>query len=462
MTAGDAKSRGFNGNLSTVDNAMTYDRNGNLNKNLHKNVSTITYNHLNLPTVITFTTGNTIEFLYDAAGTKLRKTVKVGATVQYVQDYLPGGIEYRQTGTGVKRVESVFHAEGRYYNTNVDASNTLSWRKEYNFKDHLGNTRLVFTDRNANGIVDITGTASTSDVLQENHYYAFGLAFEGAWLQNDAAARDNKYQYNGKELNDDFGLNWNDYGARWYDGSIAKWNAVDPLAEKMRRWSPYNYAFDNPLRFTDPDGMAPTHDYGLNKKTGDLVLIKKTKDATHTIYTGEKGKDGKFVKDAKNGKSITFAKDISNIEQAIDKYGDGAGSGLVFSGGEEAVSMGEKVMKLISFNSFTELAAWGFDSNKDSKADGLYINKWIENDAITSYDDVGLRDTKVTDASNTRNYLGEKVYKIHTHPGDKNGNGGFATPSDTDMRTTKERTRYPHFILSRREGRKQYFPRSID
>ncbi|AEE51739.1 RHS repeat domain-containing protein [Haliscomenobacter hydrossis] len=238
---------------------MSYDKNGNLNKNLHKNVSTISYNHLNLPTVITFTTGNTIELLYDAAGTKLCKTVKVGATVQYVQDYLPGGIEYRQTGTGVKRVESVFHAEGRYYNTNVDASNTIAWRKEYNFKDHLGNTRLVFTDRNGNGIVDITGTASTSDVLQENHYYSFGLAFEGAWLQNDAGVRDNKYGYNGKELNDDFGLNWSDYGARWYDGSIGRWNAVDPLADhdELISWSPYNYANCNPINFIDPDGQNP-------------------------------------------------------------------------------------------------------------------------------------------------------------------------------------------------------------
>ncbi|AEE51484.1 hypothetical protein [Haliscomenobacter hydrossis] len=116
--------------------------------------------------------------MYDATGTKLRKTTKVGATVQYVQDYLPNGIEYRQTGTGVKRVESVYHAEGRYYNTNVDAADAIVWRKEYSFRDYLGNTRLAFTDRNANGIVDITGTASTSDVLQENHYYAFGLAFE--------------------------------------------------------------------------------------------------------------------------------------------------------------------------------------------------------------------------------------------------------------------------------------------
>ncbi|AEE51476.1 RHS repeat domain-containing protein [Haliscomenobacter hydrossis] len=317
-TAGDAKSRGFNGLLSTADNSLTYDANGNLNKNLHKNISSITYNHLNLPKLITFSTGNSIEFLYDATGTKLRKTTKVGATVQYIQDYLPNGIEYRQTGTGVKRVESVYHAEGRYYNTNVDAADAIVWRKEYNFRDYLGNTRLAFTDRNANGIVDITGTASTSDVLQENHYYPFGLAFEGPWLQNDAGVRDNKYQYSQKELNDDFGLGWLDFGARWYDASIGKWGAVDPLSEDAPAWTPYRYAFNNPLIYVDPDGLF--EDENAARKYAEENDIKlRPKSFIGMLFTS--GKRSQIVKNADGTFSIDNRSENSSISDLGGELG---------------------------------------------------------------------------------------------------------------------------------------------
>lgn len=76
---------------------------------------------------------------------------------------------------------------------------------------------------------------------------------EGKWAPQ--IGKENKYGYNSKELNDEFGLNWNDYGARFYDPAIGRWNGVDPLAERYVNISPYSYVANNPMSSIDPDGM---------------------------------------------------------------------------------------------------------------------------------------------------------------------------------------------------------------
>jgi RHS repeat-associated protein len=102
---------------------------------------------------------------------------------------------------------------------------------------------------------DVTITQTQSPVVQQEDFYPFGLTFNSYSRENSVAQN---YLYNSKERINDLSLNWDDFGARMYMPEIGRWGVVDPLSEQMRRWSPYNYAFNNPIRFIDPDGMAPT------------------------------------------------------------------------------------------------------------------------------------------------------------------------------------------------------------
>jgi len=110
----------------------------------------------------------------------------------------------------------------------------------YYILDHQGNNRVVF---NQNGTIE-----------QTNHYYPFGMTF-GEGIDNS----DNRYKYNGKELDRMHGLDLYDYGARHYDAAIGRWGVIDPHVENYYSISPYAYCANNPIRFVDPTGM----DYGL-------------------------------------------------------------------------------------------------------------------------------------------------------------------------------------------------------
>lgn len=109
---------------------------------------------------------------------------------------------------------------------------------------------------------------------------------QGGW--SAPPSPENKYKYNGKEYNDDFSLGLYDYGARWYDPVVSRWGQVDPSAEKMNDWSPYNYGFNDPIKMIDPDGRSPIKGIKALYNIGKRVY--KTYQATGKVNIKSVGK----------------------------------------------------------------------------------------------------------------------------------------------------------------------------
>jgi len=277
---------GFNdGNVGSGDE-FVYDDFGNLTEDLNKGITDIFYNHLNLPTQVIFGTLGHIDYLYSADGIKLKKTVTEGGVQTNNTEYIDG-FQYIDGD-----LDFFSHSEGTVEATLVSFGigiQRLKYNYVFHYTDHLGNIRLRYAKDPSDGELKI---------LEEKHYYPFGLAHKGynqtkMGFKKDLGT-DNivltpvdpflgssyKYGFGGKEYQEELGLNGYDFGARNYDPALGRWMNIDPLAEQMRRHSPYNYAFDNPLRYSDPDGMAPE----------DIVIY----------YLDENGKDQSFRYNGKN------------------------------------------------------------------------------------------------------------------------------------------------------------------
>ena len=133
-------------------------------------------------------------------------------------------------------------------------------------------------------------------IVEENHYYAFGLRIATisskklADQTGNEGNTTNSYLYNDKELFEDGDLGWYDYGFRQYDAQIGRFPQLDPLTDDYHFLTPYQYASNDPISNIDLDGLEGVSATGLP----DVVVKSSIKHATTNAAGG-------FVKNAIGG-----------------------------------------------------------------------------------------------------------------------------------------------------------------
>jgi RHS repeat-associated protein len=372
-----------------------YDMFGNMTQDLNKHITEIKYNHLNLPVRIRFANGGEINYLYDAMGVKVRKFVHEQGYNVSVTDYLNGFQYSNEVLQFFPHIEGYvqFYREG-LENGNTNQGNNGAPLQEgysyvYQFKDHLGNNRLNFT-------LNREGTLS---ILSEDHYYPFGMKHpynndKRDWtlirIENiptpfvlQVPNSGYQYKFNGKEWQDELGLNFYDYGARNYDPTIGRWMNVDPLAEANRRWTPYRYGYNNPLVFIDPDGMLET-DFGVNDK-GEVKQIGPTNKEPDKLF--------KLNDDGSKNNNIKplVVKDKTILPQLTKKNPDlvqkhHTDKKEVLTGRSATTTNAKESLNIFKFMSENTNVEWALQGNNNKSSINWILGTLHSNDQVPTFD----------------------------------------------------------------------------
>ena len=294
--------------VSDSYNAYSYDQNGNTTKDLDRNILSILYNLLNLPSRITYTDGSMATYTYNSLGEKLRVAYATSSltaslpAAHVAESEAPDSAETRSLRSGMPNT-TVDYCGNLVYN-GAGLSRILlggegycqlaSGLPVYYFfiKDHLGSIRAVVRQ-------DVSAR-------QCNQYYPYGKSWSGGYSQ--------PYLYNGKEIDMMHGLEWYDYGARMYEPGICRFMTMDPLCEKYYNISPYAYCGNNPVRYVDPDGRR-FDDVYYNERGNELY--KKKKDGPDNYYVIKTTKKSNEIYTDASPKQKGCSNPISNVDAFI-------------------------------------------------------------------------------------------------------------------------------------------------
>jgi RHS repeat-associated protein len=377
-----------------TDDDYAYDDNGNMISDQNKGIGRIRYNHLNLPTEIRFDNGGIITYLYTASGVKVGKTVHTGGSTPVQTDYLDG-FQYVNDN-----LQFFPHPEG-YVSVVKFGTETLVINYAYQYKDHLGNIRLNYGKDPETNVLK---------VLEENHYYPFGLKHQNYntgrrqlgkkeeilagnltlmpafVLPTEEKPMVYKYKYNGKEWQDELGLNVYDFHARNYMPDIGRTSTQDPHAENYYNLSSYSFLNNNPLLFVDPDGK-------------DFIVSYTDKEGKNQEYrfNGQSaGVDGRFHEN-------------DYVNDFITSYNYNVGNG------------GGQSMKAIATNSdatvYVEYGEFNYQDNGSPGDNSANVITWNNKAGLETTNGYTLSPATLLDheSAHALNGLNNKVEKSNKH-----------------------------------------------
>ena len=416
------------GTADDDEDDYSYDHNGNLLTDTNKGITSVLYNHLNMPTEIKFNNSDTkkINYTYDATGVKLRKVVNDGGAITTL-DYAGNGAVYENN-----TLQFIPHPEG--YIT-PDGSGGFDYI--YQYLDHLGSIRLSYTDADGNG------TISQSEIIQENNYYAFGLKHKGYnnVITSTNPAQD--FKYNGKELQDELDLNWYDLGARNYDHSLGRFMNIDPKAEQYSFQSTYAFANNNSIYYVDINGEGVDTDYKLDKKKGEITRVDvndgSEKNKNDRLYAtdddGNVDKNKKIQIDKENAEDNTL---ISDVAESTRTYNTENSEGVKSEWKKTltTTSSKEDAFKVFNFVANNSNVEWSLHKFNVSNANvDLY--------QIGSFHNPGV--SPAFEFSN----IGEWRGMIHSHPTSitlKERLSGLPYDSGVAVDYQKRYGKYPYYV----------------
>jgi len=194
-------------------------------------------------------------------------------------------------------------------------------RVEYTIHDHLGSPRVILSDLNGDGTI----STSNMEVLDRYVNYPFGMEAESHLLHGIPTT--NEERYGSKERSAAAHAEILDYEARYYEPSIGRFMGVDPLASDFPSQSSYLYAYNNPVRMIDVDGLygdenEANRQRDLAQAQGHKVVGDVYKSGDEWMFNTMEGDafTGRFDNDFSRNSAKSFASGIIEklIEQPID------------------------------------------------------------------------------------------------------------------------------------------------